>query len=103
MRTAELLGTPVPSGLLEALATGPRPEGPRAYLRAGALGRQYMDFRALPGLGPRLRFLRELVFPPASYMRARYAGVRPSWLPWLYARRALAGSARRLRSAWLRG
>lgn len=98
-RTAELLGTALPAGLLEALARGRRPEPAHAYLQASAARQEYLNFRALAGLGPRLRFLRELAFPPAAYMRARYGHVRPGWLPWLYARRLVRGSARRLRGS----
>lgn len=95
-RAAKVFGTALPPGLAEALAPGRGEEMPRIYLEAGALRRQYLDFRALRGAGPKLRLLRELVFPPAAYMRARYGHVRPHWLPWLYARRAVRGTARRL-------
>lgn len=95
-RAAEAFGTALPAELDRLLAPATTPEAPEAYLRAGALGQQVMNFRALGGTGPRLRLLRELAFPPAAYMRARYAQVRPAWLPWLYARRALKGLAGRL-------
>lgn len=99
-RAAEVLGTgPAPAGtaeLLRALEPGGRAETPHAYLHASGLRQQYMNFRALAGLGAKLRFLGELAVPPAAYMRARYGDVRPAWLPWLYLRRALRGSAGRL-------
>lgn len=93
---ADLLGTQVPSGLLAALDPGDRRETPRVYVDAGAIRQEYMDFRAIAGFGRKLRFLRELVFPPIDYMRSRFAGVWPGWLPWLYLRRGLKGATGRL-------
>lgn len=90
---AEVLGTPLPSGLLEALDPGDRREIPRTYLDAGPVGREVLNFKATEGLGPKLRLLRERIFPPGAYMRQRFAEVRPSWLPWLYVRRAAMGAA----------
>ncbi len=99
-RATEVVGAgPDPGAvaeLLQALELGGRGETPYTYLRARDLRQQYMNFRALAGFGPKLRFLRELALPPAAYMRARYGDVRPTWLPWLYLRRVLKGSANRL-------
>ena len=95
-RAAERFGTVLPARLRAALDPGDRCELPRLYLDAGIMGREYMDFRAIAGLAGKLRFLREHVFPPADYMRARFAGVRPDWLPWLYLRRLVRGMADRL-------
>jgi hypothetical protein len=55
-----------------------------------------MDYRALPGIGRKVRYLRELVFPPAAFMQSKFAGAGGQWLPWLYVRRAVAGAWRRL-------
>jgi hypothetical protein len=67
------------------------------YLKAGRLRQSWIDFSAIPGLADRLRFVRELVFPPMAYMRAKYAQSPDVWLLWLYARRAAAGLIKCLR------
>jgi hypothetical protein len=90
-------GTDVPAYVSKALA-GPRSREPASdYLRAGPWAQQWLDFQAQPGPRGKLTYLRELVFPPAEYMRSRYADDPGRWLPWLYARRAFAGTWRRLR------
>ena len=83
--------------VLDALDPGMRAEPPSTYLHASALQRGFIDFRSLEGTARKLRFLRELLFPPAAYMRSKYADVRPDWLPWLYAQRAFNGLSKRLR------
>jgi hypothetical protein len=52
-----------------------------------------MDFLALEGLSSQLRFLQELVVPPAAYMRTKYPQAQSGWLPMFYARRAFGGLA----------
>jgi len=67
------------------------------YLNASKLRQQWMDFCALDGLSSQLRFLRELFFPPAAYMRAKYPQAQPGWLPVFYARRAFDGLVKRIK------
>ena len=90
------LGTPLPHEVVAALDRGGGPELPALYLAGTARRQQWMDFRAIAGARNKLRFLRELAFPPAAYVRHKYAGARPDWLAWLYLRRALAGVRKRL-------
>jgi hypothetical protein len=66
------------------------------YLGASALRQLWFDFLAIDAPIDRLRFARQLVFPPAAYMREKYVEASPSWLPLLYARRAAAGFIKRL-------
>ncbi|HEX7374513.1 MAG TPA: nucleotidyltransferase family protein [Steroidobacteraceae bacterium] len=76
----------------------PHPGEPASdYLDAGPLRQQWLDLRAVPGAQRKWRQLRGLLFPPAAYMRGRFATATVQWLPWLYARRALAGTWRRVR------
>jgi len=96
-RAGQLFYPACPTRVLDALDPGRRAEPPYTYLHASALQRGFLDFRSLEGTARKLRFLRELLFPPAAYMRSQYADVRPDWLPWLYARRAFNGLAKRLR------
>ena len=93
----ECFSTDVPDHVWQAMAL-PRSREPASdYLSAGPWTQQWLDFQALPGIRRKAHFLRELVFPPAEYMRSKYADDQGRWLPWLYARRAVAGSWRRLR------
>jgi hypothetical protein len=66
------------------------------YLDASPLRQLWIDFLATEGVAERLRYAQKLVFPSAAYMRAKYARASPTWLPWLYARRAAAGIIERL-------
>jgi hypothetical protein len=94
-RTRECFHTAVPEPVLAALRQ-PTPEIVASYFRSGPVRQHWMDFRALPGAANKLRFLAELAFPPAAYMRARYPQERFAWLPWLYVRRFSGGALRRL-------
>lgn len=55
------------------------------------------DLRFTPGIRPKLRLMREHLFPPAAYVMQKYSAKRRSALPALYLRRAFAASARMLR------
>lgn len=90
------LGTTVPAGVRGALDQAGEPLA--RYLASGPLAQGWQDLAAIRGASGRLRFLREVVLPPASYMRAKYRDAGFTWLPWLYGRRALGGIARRLRA-----
>ncbi len=94
-QAAACYGTRCPDFVRRALTkTGERV---MTYINAGSLRQSWIDFTAIPGFGNRLRFARELVFPPRAYMRARYEPSSDAWLPWLYARRATGGIIKRLR------
>ncbi len=64
------------------------------YLCSGPLLQKWMDFRALNDLGQQLTYVKELVFPPISYMRQKYPGTGSFALGLLYLRRALVGFAK---------
>jgi hypothetical protein len=55
-----------------------------------------MDMRARGGVIRNIRYFGEVLLPPGDYMRARFGGERPSWLPWLYVRRVFAGIIKRI-------
>jgi hypothetical protein len=55
------------------------------------------DVRMLPGCRARVMFLKEHLFPGASYMRRTYANGSSAPTLWLYARRIVTGAARWLR------
>jgi len=80
-------------------ATIARREPTRAYLardprRLRVLG---AELGALHGWRARARKLRQLAFPPAPYMQARFGARSRLALPWLYAFRAARGVARLFR------
>lgn len=83
-----------PKEVLAALTRKGKPEPPAQYLDGSKLRQQWTDFRALGNLNHQLRFARELLFPPSSYMRERYPQTPFGWLPWLYLRRAANGLAK---------
>jgi hypothetical protein len=86
---AHRLGTSVPPQVVQSLANAARREPAHSYVRANKRVQRWLDLFAL-GWRDRLRLVRETGFPPASYMRTRYAPKR-SWLPWLYIRRLATG------------
>lgn len=94
--TRSRLATPVPPEVLAELARPGAPEPVAEYLNASHLRRRWLEILAHEGAAARLHFVRQLAFPPAAYMRARFAGVRPGWLPWLYVLRAVGGLRRRV-------
>jgi hypothetical protein len=72
-------------------------ERPATYLNASKLTQLWMDFVALDGCSSQLRFLRELFFPPAAYMRSKYPQAQPGSLLALYAHRAVFGLLKRIK------
>jgi hypothetical protein len=89
--TRSRLATPVPPEVLAELARSGPAEPAAEYLNARHLRRRWLDFWAYPGMREKLRFARQLAFPPAAYMRVRFPRARPDWLPWLYLQRAIGG------------
>ncbi|HEV2721871.1 MAG TPA: hypothetical protein VG323_17760, partial [Thermoanaerobaculia bacterium] len=72
-----------------------RREPTRSYLdgRQRRLSVLRAELGALRGWRTRARRLRQLAFPPASYMRAHFGARSRLALPWLYAFRAAKGVA----------
>lgn len=87
-RVIVLLSTPPDPALLARLDEAARSEPARHLLAAP---QQYSDLRfdVRYASGRRLAVLRDYLFPPAAYMRTRYADRSVQWLPWLYLRRLL--------------
>jgi hypothetical protein len=97
-RTREVFDTAVPSFVADALED--RPDDATRRLLDPAL-RQIdvvrADLAALPTWMARCQMLREHVFPPATFMVARYGVRRRATLPWWYVRRICAGGPKWLR------
>ena len=93
-RTTACLATPVPADVLEELAR-PGPMEPSARYLTGRRARQlFGDFLELEDWPTRLRWLREMSFPDAAYLRRQYPSREDSWLPLLYLRRLVDGAGR---------
>jgi len=95
-QTRSRFATPVPQQVLDELGRPGSLEPAAEYLDARHLRRRWLDLCAHEGLAGKLRFVRELAFPPAAYMRERFPHARPNWLPWLYILRGLGGLRRRV-------
>lgn len=94
-RAATRYETRFPDVVLRTLARTGEPAA--VYLKAGRLRQSWIDFSSIPSAADRLRFARELVFPPPAYMRAKYAQSPNAWLLRLYVRRAAGGLIKRLK------
>jgi hypothetical protein len=95
----EAFGVSWPSHVRDRLAAAPREHASAVFL--GRIHRQVdvlmSDVQALPDRRARLALLREHLFPSPGYMAARYRTSSAWALPWLYARRIIAGAPRWLR------
>jgi putative nucleotidyltransferase-like protein len=98
-RASACLQTEVPPAVITSLQRRGRHERPARYLGSGKLRQQWMDFRSLDSLRDQLRLVREIFFPPASYMRDKYSQARVAALPWLYWRRVVGGFLKSFRRA----
>jgi hypothetical protein len=89
--------TALPGSVIDVLGRAGQTEIVARYFASGPLRQQWMDFCAIRGIVPKLRFLAETLFPAADYMRQKYP--EGGWLPWLYLRRAAGGVLKRLQRA----
>lgn len=97
----DVLGAPVPPGVLDRLAAAPVQDQPTApYLQAGRSWAREVaaTLRALPGWRERLRLLREVTLPSPGYMLRTYGvpdtGLSRTLLPALYLHRGIRGVLR---------
>ncbi len=90
-RSRDCFGTLIPPQVAQGLRHSGPIEPAARYLAGGRMLQMAGDFVALETWGRRARFLKELAFPSAAYMRMRYAEQTIRWLPVLYARRAVEG------------
>lgn len=89
--TVRCFGTAISVLVLDQLGCAGQKEPSKRLLRGEPALRMIAELVALDSLGRRLQWVRELVFPRAEYMRAKYPSVIFDWLPWLYFRRAVRG------------
>jgi len=99
-RAATAFQSQVPEIVRTQLACAGHGERVARYFAASALRQQWMNFGAIPGALPKVRFVLQTFFPSTSYMRHKYP--EGGWLPRLYFKRAAAGILRRLLNRRLR-
>jgi hypothetical protein len=83
-------GLALPAVVKAVLEQGQRRERSAEIFHGGRLREMAGHFLAIGGVAERFWWLRELAFPSAQYMHAKYPA-SSSWLPILYARRAFDG------------
>lgn len=94
--TQSCFETRLPASVTESLATSDADAAPSRYLESSKARQQWMDFVALRNPLDQLQFIRELVFPPVAYMRAKFPDDAPALLGWRYVMRAARGVGKRL-------
>ena len=90
--------TIVPDEVWGRLRTGADREGwfnPRLARKRWRL--EWLNFRALPSTGARLRWLGQYLFPDAGYIRRKYGFRHSLGLPWFYGVRIVQGMVKRIR------
>jgi hypothetical protein len=89
-------GTEMPTDVETWLHRAARELPERVFLGHGVspLGLLLSDWRAIGTWKGRLRLVKDHVYPPRSYMVARYGPRHPWLLPLLYGRRAIGGLRR---------
>lgn len=85
-RSRCLFESPIPDWVLDRLERAPDQILVQQFSRR--IFSEWVSFRAIPGVGHKLRFLREQLFPDVTYMKMRYPG---QWLAWAYAKRIASG------------
>lgn len=78
--------TPLPVGLLDALAQAARRESFDVTRARRRWYHEWSNLRAMPAR-QRLAFVREKLFPTVAYMREQYVVTGPASLAWAYLRR----------------
>jgi len=93
-RARACFGTAIAPAAWQALCADGPAEPSADLLQAGSLRRLAGELQAIDGWRDRLRWLAEMAFPDAAYMRWKYPDAALPWLPLLYLRRACSAVAR---------
>lgn len=93
-RARDCFGTNIPANVLEELTRNGKREPSAQFLTANRARLLVQDVWHLESWRQRVKWIRHLALPSASYMRRKYSDAVGTWLPALYARRATVGMAR---------
>jgi hypothetical protein len=93
---ADAFRSPRVEALILELERGPDAQSGAAFLRAGKIGREWLELRAIPTFRDRLTYVANRLVPSADYMRERFPDGANRALPLLHARRWLHGIGGRL-------
>lgn len=93
---ADAFRSPPVEALILELERSPDAQSGAAFLRAGKIGREWLELRAIPTFRDRLTYLANRLVPSADYMRERFPDQANRALPLLHARRWLQGIGGRL-------
>ena len=93
---ADAFRSPRVEALMRELERSPVATSGAAFLRAGRIGREWLELRAIPTSRDRLTYLANRLVPSADYMRERFPDEGNRALPLLHARRWLQGIDGRL-------
>ncbi|MDU8927360.1 nucleotidyltransferase family protein [Alisedimentitalea sp. MJ-SS2] len=84
------LGCKIPGDVIDALNDQTKGSPTEQYLlQANATQQAMQNFKALPGVWAKIRFLRQNVFPPRGFMEQKYPDMKGALLWRLYARRII--------------
>jgi hypothetical protein len=92
----QLLGSPLPTDIEQALSAAAPNEPSNAYVAGTVTKRDVLlsDLKVLTSWNDRVRLVREHVFPPAAFIQQRY-GTTSRWLlPALYVHRLVTGASK---------
>ena len=88
-RCADCFPSPRLDALVAALEASPGAASGAQHLRAGRLGREWREIRAIPTSGGRLAYLGTRLLPGSDYMHERFPETPGRTLPILHAQRWL--------------
>ncbi|MDX1570078.1 MAG: nucleotidyltransferase family protein [Xanthomonadales bacterium] len=90
----QLVGAEIPDWVMSTLTAPGVGEPSSRLLRSGHVGAFFADLASFKP-ADRVRYLRDVLFPPRAYMREKYANSRAP-LAWLYLRRIISGVGKRI-------
>ena len=94
--THRLLGTHMPSDVLDGLRAARQNGAPKQFL-VDSSGVQSLisDLRAIPTLKARLRYMLHVLFPPKAFLIAKYPDMADKPVVLMYLRRIFAAALRK--------
>jgi hypothetical protein len=95
-KTNQLLGTHVPSDVLDGLRAARQNGAPKQFLvDSGGVQSLFSDLRAIPTLKARLQYMLHVLFPPKAFLIAKYPDMASKPVVLMYLRRIFAAALRK--------